>query len=346
MKLVIIFLIFIILLTSCTSPLQTTDYFAFIPFANKAPSRTFESVETSYAGIYQFFDQRGTTPSPYQDGAHQVIPWNVLEPTIGNYNWTELNNYVADRASHGLHIGLGFNATDYSRVECANAGAQCWTSGGREDLIRLPSNMLTSGNQNIYYVVCPLDFSQSQYRLPKYWSAQYLTAYENFVNALAAHIIATPALINNIDWIELPIGVYGELNPGMVESANCLQSLGLSQALWENVVTQMVDVWVDAFSGTGIDLSFQGTNFYIDKGNRQRMNDYAASQGLGLQHAKWHPDWDDMNVACAACWSEGKGMIDAPLRWENQTFFAIEQPDGPVISGGKRSTLNHGKEDY
>ncbi|MBE2234761.1 MAG: hypothetical protein IAE85_14805 [Anaerolinea sp.] len=38
----------------------------------------------------------------------------------------------------------------------------------------------------------------------------------------------------------------------------------------------MIDIWVDAFAGSGIDLSFEGTNCYIDKGNRQRMNDYAA----------------------------------------------------------------------
>lgn len=87
-----------------------------------------------------------------------------------------------------------------------------------------------------------------------------------------------------------------------------MQELGLTQDLWEDTVEQMIDIWVDAFAGSGIDLSFQGTNTYIDKGTRQRMNDYAAGQGLGLQHAKWHPDWEDMAVACTTCWSrQGHG---------------------------------------
>lgn len=185
-----------------------------------------------------------------------------------------------------------------------------------------------------------------RHRLPKYWSSQYLSAYEDFVDALAAHIESTPALANNIDWIELPIGVYGELNPGAGQDRACLQELGLMQDLWEATVEQLIDIWVDAFAGSGIDLSFQGTNFYLDKGNRQRMNDYAASQGLGLQHAKWHPDWEDMAVACPTCWALGKGMVDAPLRWENQTMFAIEYPDPPLWGEGGRTTLNHAEEDY
>jgi hypothetical protein len=155
-----------------------------------------------------------------------------------------------------------------------------------------------------------------------------------------------PTLADNIDWIEVPIGNYGELNPGAGQDRVCLQELGLTQALWEQTVVQMIDVWVDAFAGSGVDLSFEGTNYYLDKGDRQRMNDYAASQGLGVQHAKWHPDWDDMAVACASCWSQGKGMVDPPLRWENQVMFAIEYPDPPLWGEGSSTTLNHVEEDY
>jgi hypothetical protein len=342
----IILLITLLIIAGCVTPSGELDNTTWFPSVGRS-TNVEQLSQVSYGGLYQFFDFIGSEPSEYQDGAHQVIPWNNLEPTIGNYNWTELNNYVADRAQHGLHIGLGFNTTDYSPYACAAAGGtQCWTSGNREDLIRLPSDALSISNENIYYVVCPLSGTQPSYRLPKYWSTQYLTIYENFVNALATQIINTPNLVNNIDWIELPIGVYGELNPGVSQSAACLQNLGLSQALWETIVISMIDMWVDAFDGSGIDLSFQGTNYYIAKDTRERMNDYAASQGLGLQHAKWHPDWEDMVVACTSCWSRGKGMVDAILRWENQTSFAIEQPDPPIWGAGSRTTLNHAEEDY
>jgi len=312
-----------------------------------APATPYPRSQVDYGGIYQFFDARGSTPSPYQSGSHQVIPWYLLEPTQGNYNWAELDSYVADRAARGMHIGLGFDTTDYSPYDCAAiGGSQCWTAGNREDLILLPTDMLDAADRNVTYVVCPLDNTQPKYRLPKYWSAQYLAAYEDFVDTLAAHIDSTSALKDNIDWIEVPMGVYGELNPGVPASAACLQELGLTQAIWEATVIEMIDMWVDAFANSGIDLSFEGTNYYIDKGNRERMNDYAASQGLGLQHAKWHPDWEDMAVACPSCWGKGKGMVDAPLRWENRVTFAIEYPDPPLWGAGSRTTLNHAEEDY
>lgn len=153
-------------------------------------------------------------------------------------------------------------------------------------------------------------------------------------------------MLNNIDWIELPIGVYGELNPGVAADQACLEELGLSQGLWETTVIEMIDIWTAAFAGSGIDLSFQGTNYYIAKDNRSLLNDYAASEGLGLQHAKWHPDSDDMQVACTSCWSRGTGLIDAPLRWENEVTFAIEQPDPPLQGDANRTVLNHAEEDY
>lgn len=312
-----------------------------------APATPYPNAQLDYGGFYQFFDQKGATPSTYQDGSHQVILWHLLEPTVGNYDWSELDEYVADRAAWGLDIGLGFNTVDYSPYECAAAGgSQCWNGDDRGDRIWLPEDMLEAQDRNVTYVVCPLDNSYPKHRLPKYWSNEYLTAYENFVWALANQIENYPTLKDNIDWIEVPIGNYGELNPGVPQDTACLQELGLTQDLWETTVEQMVGMWVDAFASTGIDLSFEGTNYYVDKGNRERMNDYAAGLGLGLQHAKWHPDWEDMAVACPSCWGRGKGMVDAPLRFENQTMFAIEYPDPPLWGEGSRTTLNHAEEDY
>jgi len=86
--------------------------------------------------------------------------------------------------------------------------------------------MLDVADQNVTYVVCPLDSTYPRHRLPKHWSSQYISAYENFVDALAAHFASTPALRDNIDWIELPIGVYGELNPGVSQTQPACRSWG------------------------------------------------------------------------------------------------------------------------
>lgn len=335
------------LLAACQQPSQPETLPSRNVITPGAPATPYPNSQLDYGGIYQFFDPKGSTPSFYQDGSHQVIPWYELEPMAGVYDWSDLDSYVADRAAWGLDIGLGFNTVDYSPYYCASVGGTyCWTAGNREDRIWLPADMLDAADENSAYVVCPQDTSYPKHRLPKYWGGPYQSAYEDFVYALASHINTTPLLKDNIDWIELPIGVYGELNPGQFTDAACLQALGLTQALWEQTVTQMIDIWVDAFAGSGIDLSFQGTNTYIAKDTRKRMNDYAASQGLGLQHAKWQPDWEDMAVACPSCWSRGMGMVDAPLRWENQVSFAVEVPDPPLWGDAYRTTMNHPEQDY
>jgi hypothetical protein len=85
---------------------------------------------------------------------------------------------VADCASYGLHIGLGFNTLDYSPYTCAAiGGSQCWTPGNREDRILLPADMLDPQDQNVTYVVCPLDNTYPRHRIPKYWGSAYLSAY-------------------------------------------------------------------------------------------------------------------------------------------------------------------------
>ena len=66
-----------------------------------------------YGGLYNFFDYSGQTPYQYQDGAYNVAQWYSLEPTTGVYTWSGFDTWVNDRASHGLHIGSGFDTTDY-----------------------------------------------------------------------------------------------------------------------------------------------------------------------------------------------------------------------------------------
>ena len=128
-----------------------------------------------YGGLYNFFDVAGTTPYQYQDGAYQVMQWYALEPTTGVYTWAMLDNWVNDRAGRNLHIGLGFDTTDYDPWYCASqGGSQCWSATDpRGDRILLPADMLEPQDEGVTYVVCPLDSSAPRHRLPKYWSTEY-----------------------------------------------------------------------------------------------------------------------------------------------------------------------------
>jgi len=71
-------------------------------------------------------DSRGQPGAarPTRTAATRSSPWYLLESTVSNYDWTELDEYVADRAGHGLHMGLGFNTVDYSPLLLRPCGRQ------------------------------------------------------------------------------------------------------------------------------------------------------------------------------------------------------------------------------
>ncbi len=119
MKKILLLFLIVLLFTQCVSPPSNWD--TNPPAQEELNLDDLAGATVGYGGMYQFFDFEGTVPTSFQDGSHQVIPWYLLEPTVGNYNWSRLTSYVADRAGYGLHIGLGFNTVDYSSAACGTA---------------------------------------------------------------------------------------------------------------------------------------------------------------------------------------------------------------------------------
>jgi hypothetical protein len=93
MKILSLFLV-ILILVQCAPPPDTRP-----PVQEELNLDDLSGATVGYGGMYQFFDQAGTVPSPYQDGSHSTVPWYLLEPTVGNYDWSDLEDWITDRRS-------------------------------------------------------------------------------------------------------------------------------------------------------------------------------------------------------------------------------------------------------
>lgn len=311
------------------------------------------------AGIYDFLNYElstTATPASWQKGAHQVYAPYTIETSQGVYSWTDLNTWIADKNSQGLGILLGFNSLDYASSTCAGvpAGENCWNDANpRKDLIYLPEYLLDEDDEGIYYIVCPVNNQTAKHRVPKYWNPNYQVWLEGFLDAVVTNMTA------GVDHVEIALGNFGENHPSVNTSYEneCMQANGLTAALWEDTARKIIDIYVDAFSGTGITLSFQGTNWYDSPETRQKNQEYAASLGVGLQNAKLHPDWEDINNDCSTgCWGFGKSQFDVIIDNLGAAPVAIEAPDlplnTPTINPTPNNTtptvavLNNAEEDY
>lgn len=274
-----------------------------------------------YAGIYQYFAEYNRPPSAFQTGSYTVFPWYELEPTSGSYDFTELGSWVTNQDGYGMDIGLKITPTDYTRWDCTNN--PCWTTDDpRMDGLKIPSDLMDAADEGTYYVVCPNYFSDvyPKHRLPMYWSASYQNKLSAFVTELASYIISEN-LDSVIDWIEVPIGVYGEFAPDISQPDQiCLRDVyGISESDWLTTAGEIRDIWHDTISPLGIDLHFQGTNFYLQNWTRREANQDAADLGIGLQHSKIHADG---NYEIDPRYSTGN--YDQILDYENLVAFQVE----------------------
>lgn len=274
-----------------------------------------------YAGFYQYFAELGSDPEPLQTGSYTTFPWHTLEETVGSYDFTDLGLWVEDQFDEGMDIGFKIPATDYTRWDCTTN--PCWTEDNpRMDSNWLPSDLLDPADQGTYYVVCPnyVDPVYKKHRIPKYWNASYQAVLTGFAEELASYI-SLNGLDEKIDWIEVPIGVYGEFAPDISgPDQACLRDVhGIDEGDWLDTTEDIKDIWINAFTGLRIDLHFQGTNFYLSNWTRREANTRAAEDGLGLQHSKIHADGnyelDPVNNTAA---------YDQILDYENLVPFQVE----------------------
>jgi hypothetical protein len=251
----------------------------------------------SYGGLYEFGDWNiATQPNEYQIGSHNSWPWYIFEPTVGNRNFAELTGWIDAKVARGMKIGIGISALDFAPTNCTKD--PCWEDEtDRSDFIWLPSDLLEVADMGDYWVSCPTVATAGhiRHRIPAYWTSAYQTAISNFATALSNYLVANHP--GEVDWIVLPLGNYSELNPAMAQDWKCLQlDYDVSYQELTTAWKRIIEIWDDAFEGSGIDLAISTTNFYVDRYVRKEVGKYAAEErGVGVGHHKVMADQDDGN---------------------------------------------------
>lgn len=253
-------------------------------------------------GNYVFLDWRHTDPAqyPYVTGGHMAFQWNRIENTTpGVYNWTLVDTWLQAQAAMGKPTGIAFNS--YDGLCCGGHWLPQWYMQQRPD----------------GFVTCSVN--GQNHIVPKYWSASYLSAWSDFVHAVATRYDNDP----RIAWIEISSGMYGETIPVDNELDACLTANGLTAQGWVDTVNAITDIYLSAFRNKPLMLQY--APFYLQRWERREFTDYAGGLGVGMKHNRLMIDHDDQVINNPALLFHRAGQYDpmfsfpntaGPLAWE------------------------------
>ena len=198
------------------------------------------------AGIYGVYSLSGATTgpinsgilsNPYVDGIVLRYDWNAIEPQDGVFNWSTIDNQIAQVRAHGKMISLGVKAG-----------------------FRSPSWIYAEGAQKFDFVwdlpsLAPLCSVQS---LPVPWDPIFLSKWNLFVQALGRRYSSNAALtdvkisgINSkTEELTLPHSVNVAINGGQCTSYNDVenwQAIGYTRTKVENAWQQIADTFHSSF---------------------------------------------------------------------------------------------------
>lgn len=348
---VLVFLFAVIVLASCVKPdspvfitVPTEEPPGFVPASPYSPAPT-----VAWSGIYEFEDYLPAEPSPnwseFKTGSFDRLETNYIEPSLGNYTWNNFDNWVDRVTAYGWNIGIGFTSLS-------------WRTGSVEpnDFIWLPSNFMNFGTT--YYRCQPggawINTDSGGHRIPIFWGPEYMAWMEDFAAEVANHLANDPQG-QLVDWVEIPLGRYGELGITAASevpchltqmtrdnasgrlahldggpfctSGTCTNSDGA--AIWTQAVKDIMDIWKSAFVSAGArqELLVMTANYTFDDGQRQWIGDYAAQIGMGASHNKV---LEDENT-----WFRGRwGQYDVFTTLGDNGYAWGEAQDSFVGGGG------------
>lgn len=343
MKKVIILLVFMLLLISCSS--QIPEEQIIDEPAGSPPIEEVGGASPAYVpGFYQYILNAPTEHPDWVIGTKIFYHWSDLEPTTASSSFPIIVTDVAVAKSKGVEsIGLDistYESDSYSGdgTPCNNVapGQNCWSDTyPMRDGLTFPSDLRDANDRNVYYVVCPVVSGEYSYRrIPMYWSDSYKTAIASFADELAAYIATTGTLADDIDFIQIPLGIYGESNAARSNLWGCLSAAapGHDYQWYEYVEDSkdIIDIFESYFTGTDTAIIAKITPFYSLRNTRRDTAWYAASLDIGLENAAFHNDDNDMLITGTS--AEGMGKIDSVVAWNNQVNYHMEVDEfSPVL---------------
>lgn len=239
---------------------------------------------TGLKGIFQFSSHNAATNAnnPALQGTNLNYYWSKLEPLQGQYNWNAIDQDMKPWVDNHKRVILRVATSGWSQWDPSLGSGNA-----------TPQWVYDSGVQSVTEV----DHSVH----PQYWNPKFLSAYQDFIQALAQHYDNNP----NIAAIQMGVGDGGETKVDTRRTTSDIvqqwQDIGYSDSVWWDTIQKIVGMYSSNFHHVPLailpDSSFIGKT----KGYGESMViSYAVSHNLWLQddglvtNRKLDPAW--MNV--------------------------------------------------
>jgi hypothetical protein len=168
------------------------------------------------------------------------------------------------------------------------------------------------------------------WKIPKYWSWQYLQAYENLVQQIALAFRGD----ERIEFIAIGTGMYGEAWACGPEDAGAMAAAGLSSDVWITTVKEMTDDWIQHFNpdGQGLQTTLmqQVAPYTFHPRERRDISVYSAERGIGLSVNGLYPQQGGAVIRSGSCLGCGMydGILtfweDVPIAWETYEYMLCD----------------------
>jgi hypothetical protein len=207
-------------------------------------------------GIYEFSGGNSATDAGNPDlaGTTLTFEWAQLEPSPGQFSWARVDQAIAPWAAAGKHVILRVSA----------GGEASWGSAAAN---ATPAWVYAQGVPSV---------EDAGSTLPAYWNPTFLSDYDAFIAAYAAHYDGNPA----VSFIQMGIGEGGETLPdtqgGTTNRLALWTARGYSDAVWLATVENIATTFRDDFHRTPVvplvDSSFLSSG-------RSRLDNYTTLTG-------------------------------------------------------------------
>ena len=271
-------------------------------------------------GIYVVAETGNMDPNHYHlTGSLRTFNWSELHIGPNQFNWGALDQYLDTIASYGKAAAIGIST--YNGRCCGGISAMppfLYTLA--------PNSVLDAGAcSSAQY---PLGGCvNGRWLLPRYWDADYLDTYDQFIQALGARYKNDPRL----EWVALGFGTFGENHAAQGSDVDVLVNAGLNVDLWINTMKGIVDRYSAAFrTGGSLQkmLMVQIASVTFQDRERWLLAAYAAERGIGLSFNGLTPDFNNAIQGVDRCNNTVEcGMYD-PIFYHNQSVpIAFETYD-------------------
>ncbi len=320
-RFLIIFLSVIFLLAGLISPLANN---AFSAPASSTPVPAPDSIElapnANHVGFYLANNQwHMLSPADYSAvGTFQFWSWESLNPDRNLYRFDKIDSYI-DAAVAAGYQSVGIAITTYN-----GRSAQYYPCTGEFNqgyaqtpyFVRWGPDGVEGTSDDAAIIAddpdsrdCDGDGTNDPWLLPYYTHSYYKQQYQQFVEALANHLLNSPRR-NRVAWVALGTGKDGENIPVNNGDDDSLLRV-ISASDWVGFVEDVIDIYHDAFSAGAskpqIPMLVQNAPAYRYTWERRDIAAYANSKDMGLSVNGITSDFD-LTEACDS--GDCLGMYD------------------------------------